>query len=210
MKHIDQLTEEELRAEEQEYAPVCGRYVAAGYIEITRETYSRRPPSTRDWDKYVYFAKDDDKVLASIWAYNDDCARAYAENEFICDVDICLVRVIPRHAAGKIRLGLDSTGEVTRGIGFTLERDDEGLLIEDADFLDSLQVVINFMKERGLPEYMDEWTAWLNGAYYLGDQEIIDKIESVLDEFSELYPNYGLHLYAGYTHEWFKLEVTGD
>lgn len=199
IRQLDYMTDEEREAEHAKFKETFGDYMTKGWFETTnRPTEEEWPPSTEDWDRYAFFQNEE--PIARCAAYCDECAREFAtileERLNIPEVEIYRVTRIDRR-----NYTPDFDQKLVRGIAFTISRrGPDGFEIPFEEWEPNFLQVVNLVREHNLPDVMDKWKAWHDGAYYIGPPDVVDRITELL--YHEV-PDIGMGIFAGFPHEFY-------
>jgi hypothetical protein len=202
------MTEDALSAEAAVYADACGDYINVGYIEVKEDW--NRPPSAADWDRYVLYGEDSDESVGMCVAYDDESARAFAaiveeRTENSRTTTIWRVAEVSRYPRmqGKVYEKGECTDDCEQlaYVGFTINRRDiDGFQMDWDEFERNFYgVIVDMVRKAGLPDVMDDWKSWFNGAYYYGPFDTVVAIDAVLNQAPEL----GMQVFTGFPEEFY-------
>lgn len=198
---IHSYTPEEINDELAQYEETFGNWVQRGWIRLDPRI-GERPPSTMDWDRYVFYERaDSTEPIATCAAYSDETARWFAleleyereDGNFVFMMRVS-VTPVPRFAEGETVIWDD---RVLAGVGFTLDNCTN--LMEDP----RVKEIAWRLRDYHQPDLFDEWVEWHSGAFYYGTHDEVDSITNVL-QASSLGP--GVTIYAGYPREFFEAD----
>jgi hypothetical protein len=60
-------------------------------------------------------------------------------------------------------------------------------------------IIVKMIKDAGLPDVMDDWKSWFNGAYYFGPFDTVMEINDVLQKA----PDLRMQVYIGLPEEFY-------
>lgn len=155
-------------------------------------------PVTIESEWPLYMALSGDKQAFAL-CKSDDAARDFAgsfEDENHLD-DSTVWRVFPVER----RLAPAPTYSM---IGFVVKRlDENGRKMPWDHFDNKLKKVNTALKKYNLPDVMDDWKTWHEGAVYRGDETTVLAIENALSEVEEI----GMMVYSQFPEQFYLDKV---
>jgi hypothetical protein len=195
-RNMDELAQELLAAEQNKFRSTFGDYLEQGWFELSLLGEGiEQPPSTLDWDTYQFV--NDSQVIGTCVAYNDECARDYAEMvedmSGVNVVDIWRAARVPRYRAPQVE-------DSDMYIGFVVARESPDGKKMPWDYFEKKMRDINTqLAVRKLPDVWDDWRSWHEGAFWKGDREIVARIEDALAHCPEM----GMTVYNGWPAQFY-------
>lgn len=162
-----------------------------GWIEVTEPDHLSVIEGTKEWTLYRVFT-----VVGEVYcrAKSDDAARECADMlEDLHAQDAKLQRVYP-----VARMIQEPDYKI---IGFTINRVGlDGRKLNWDEYEPKLVEINTVLRALNLPDVMDEWKTWHEGAIYRGSSETVEAIEAAMATV----PDIGMQVYSQFPEEFYK------